>query len=110
MRTIIIDKNFISEFRKVCERKNIKELEQDGIFNPSVARLVMEQNKEVNLIHQNREGKKILSTGIPLFDEKGKLSKIITTSRDVTELYTLQNRLEDAMLTLDELKARGKVE
>lgn len=90
--------------------KNIKELEQDGIFNPSVARLVMEQNKEVNLIHQNREGKKILSTGIPLFDEKGKLSKIITTSRDVTELYTLQNRLEDAMLTLDELKARGKVE
>lgn len=90
--------------------KNITSLEKEGIFTPSVARLVMEQKKAVNLIHQNKDGKRILSTGIPLLDEAGNITKIITTSRDVTELISLQNKLEDARLTLDELKARGKIQ
>ncbi|MEG0661925.1 MAG: sigma 54-interacting transcriptional regulator, partial [Anaerovoracaceae bacterium] len=46
------------------------------------------------IIHENIEGRKLLSTGTPITDKQGKISKVITTSRDITELSTIQKRLE----------------
>ncbi|MDD4584201.1 MAG: sigma 54-interacting transcriptional regulator, partial [Eubacteriales bacterium] len=79
-------------------------LEQKGIFSPSVAMQVMEQKREVTILHQNRDGKRILTTGIPILDKKGNLSKIITTSRDITELVELENKLERMQNALCDLK------
>lgn len=88
--------------------RHVTELEQCGIFTPSVACLVMEQKKEVTIIHENREGKRLLSTGIPIFDSNHQLSKIITTSRDITELVNLQHQLESVQNTLEDFKLLGK--
>lgn len=84
---------------------HISELEKSGVFTPSVAKVVMEKGEEATIIHENKEGKKILSTGTPIFDENGKLSKIVTTSRDITELTSLQNQLEFVQKTLKEIKS-----
>lgn len=87
--------------------KNVSYLESIGVFNPSVARMVMERKEEVTIVHENKDGKKLLSTGTPLFDKSGELSKIVTTSRDITELSLLQNKLESMEDALQRIKTKG---
>lgn len=88
--------------------KHVSFLEREGIFTPSVARIVMEENKEVNIIHVNKDGKRLLTTGIPIMDADNKISKIITTTHDITELIGLQNELESIQNTLHGLKDHEK--
>ncbi len=73
--------------------KHVSELEKAGIFTPSVATIVLEEKRETTIIHENRNGTKLLSTGTPIIDTDGNISKIITTSRDITELSNMQSRL-----------------
>jgi len=87
--------------------KSVTYLESIGVFNPSVARIVLETGEESTIVHENKEGKKILSTATPLFDENRHLSKIITTSRDITELSLLQNKLESMKNALESIKSQG---
>ncbi len=84
--------------------KNIDDLEKEGIFSPSVAKSVFNQKKQVTILHSNNQGKQILSTGTPIFDEVGEIKKIVSTSRDVSELIYLKNQLEDMENELQELK------
>lgn len=84
---------------------HVSDLEKSGIFAPSVAMLVMEQEEEVTIVHENKDGKKLLSTGTPIFNQKGELSKIVTTSRDITELTHLQSQLESVQKTLQQIES-----
>ncbi|HYE69339.1 MAG TPA: sigma 54-interacting transcriptional regulator [Anaerovoracaceae bacterium] len=92
--------------RKNIIGKHVSFLEQEGIFTPSVARIVMEQRREVSTIHENKDGKRLLTTGIPIMDAHNNMSKIITTTHDITELINLQNELESVQNTLSGLKAQ----
>jgi PAS domain S-box-containing protein len=47
-------------------------------------------------VQRTKAGKSVLATGIPLFDERGNVRKIIINSRDLTELVALQQRLSEA--------------
>ncbi|MEL7655837.1 MAG: sigma 54-interacting transcriptional regulator, partial [Bacillota bacterium] len=93
--------------RKEVIGKHVSFLESEGIFTPSVARIVMDQKKEVSTIHENKDGKRLLTTGIPIMDADNNMSKIITTTHDITELINLQNELETVQNTLSGLKAQG---
>jgi transcriptional regulator with PAS, ATPase and Fis domain len=73
---------------------NVEQLEEEGAFNPSVAHIVVKSGKRTSLVHRNSRGKRILSTAIPITDECGRISMIVTTSRDISELISLQNNLE----------------
>ncbi|MDP4114479.1 MAG: PAS domain-containing protein, partial [Bacillota bacterium] len=42
--------------RKQIIGKHVSFLENEGIFTPSVARIVMEKKKEVSIIHENKDG------------------------------------------------------
>lgn len=88
---------------------HVLELEKLGIFSPSVANRVLEEKREVTIIHENKEGKKLLSTGTPLINEQGEISRIITTSRDITELTNMQNQLQAVQGTLEGIKSLEKV-
>ena len=92
--------------RKEIIGKHVSFLENTGIFTPSVARIVMEKKKEVSIIHENKDGKRLLTTGIPIMDAEGNMSKIITTTHDITELINLQNQLESFQNTLSGLKVQ----
>jgi len=89
--------------------QHVLELEKRGIFSPSVANRVLKEKREVTIIHENKEGKKLLSTGTPLIDENGKIIRIITTSRDITELTNMQNQLQAVQGTLEGIKSLEKV-
>lgn len=84
--------------------KNIEEQEKSGLFYPSVAKMAFTKKEEVTILHNNRNGKRLMTTGTPIFDKRGNIQKIITTSRDMTELISLKNQLEDVHNTLEELK------
>lgn len=73
--------------------KSFSELERAGLFRPSVTGMVLKEKRETTIIHENNAGRRLLSTGMPLLDSEGNISKIITTSRDISELTLMQNKL-----------------
>ncbi len=84
--------------------RNIDELERSGIFSPSVAKKVFQEQRKMSILHSNRQGKELLTTGVPIFDEAGSIEMIISTSRDITELIDLKSKLEDITSELLSLK------
>lgn len=84
--------------------KHCSYLEHLGVFAPSAARQVMEKGKEVSMLHKNKDGKQLLSRGTPILNREGRLTKIVTTSRDITELVELQNKLESIQNTLTDMR------
>ncbi len=90
------------EFEDI-EGKHVEELERMGIFTPSVTKKVLDEKRELTIIHENRDGKRLLTTGVPVFttiDIDGntvgsEISMIITTSKDITQLSTAKT-LSDA--------------
>ncbi|THE14114.1 PAS domain-containing protein [Bacillus timonensis] len=84
--------------------KNIIELEQKGLFTPSVTRLVLEQKKKVSVVQETKAGKRILAVGKPVFNENGELIRIIIASRDITETTKLKNELRHMKEISDQYK------
>ncbi|MDD6190808.1 MAG: sigma 54-interacting transcriptional regulator [Firmicutes bacterium] len=65
--------------------KSVDELEKEGIFAPSVTKRVLVEKRELTIIHENRHGRRLLTTGTPIFDGDS-VKMIITTSRDITRI------------------------
>ena len=72
--------------------KHVEDLEKMGIFAPSVTKRVLDENREITIIHENKHGKKLLTTGTPLFSGSGSINLIITISRDITRLTDIKER------------------
>lgn len=88
------------------EGKHVDELEKTGIFTPSVAKRVLEEKRDITIIHENKLGKRLLTTGMPLFDDRGDISMIITTSRDITTLSNLKRQPQlspSSMISLSDI-------
>lgn len=100
--------NFISGFwgveLKELMGKNLLELEEKGLFTPSVTRLVLEQKKKVSIVQETKDGKKILAVGNPVFDEDGQIDRIIIASRDITETTQLKSELKEMKKISDQYK------
>nr|WP_240511868.1 sigma 54-interacting transcriptional regulator [Paludifilum halophilum] len=75
--------------------KNLVELEKQGLFKPSVARMVLERKRKVSVVQETRRGRKVLAVGNPVFDENGELDRIVIASRDITETSQLRNELKE---------------
>jgi PAS domain S-box-containing protein len=73
--------------------RTMHELVENGYFDKSVTILVMKELRSIT-INQTVKGKKqILVTGNPIFDSDGKLFRVVTNVRDITELVTLKEQL-----------------
>src|SRR5664280_884885 len=78
--------------KEVIGRK-MEDLVEEGYFDQSVTLLVMKKLKSVTINQTIRGKKQILVTGNPIFDENGKLFRIVTNVRDVTELTNLHEQI-----------------
>lgn len=84
------------------------DLVNEGVFQRSVAAMAL-KDKEQKIIIQNQEnGKTVMNTAKPIFNENGEVERIITTIRDIPvlkELYedllTQKTLLEDYKQTLN---------
>jgi len=94
--------------------KNMKDLVAQGFFDKSVTYEVLKKKTSVTMIQQLKEGKRILVTGNPIFDEKGEIVFVVTNDRDISELDHLRNQLQEAQALakgyisrLSELEMKG---
>ncbi|PLT33197.1 sigma-54-dependent Fis family transcriptional regulator [Bacillus sp. V5-8f] len=74
--------------------KSLDHLISLGVFNDVVTLKVAATKKPYSTIQRVNTGKETLVTGSPVFDEQGKLYRIITNVRDVSELHRLKDELE----------------
>ncbi|MHB8916851.1 MAG: sigma 54-interacting transcriptional regulator [Desulfocucumaceae bacterium] len=76
--------------------KNVKELVREGLFSPSIASLVREKKQRMTTVQETKSGKKIIVTSNPVFNDKGEVVRIVTNSREITELNYLRDKLEES--------------
>jgi len=74
--------------------RNVGELLKEGYYDRSVTRQVIKHKKAVSLIHTTHNRKKVLATGIPIFDDTGRLRFVFVNDRDITYLKRLAETLE----------------
>ncbi len=75
--------------------KNIRSLLQMGLFDRSVTIEVLETKRQVSVMQYiKKTGRHLLSTGTPVFDEKGDISLVVVNERDMTQLNAIQEQLE----------------
>jgi PAS domain S-box-containing protein len=74
--------------------KKMEDLIKEGLIDRSVTLEVLKRRTTVTLIQQLKNGKQILITGSPIFNEQGKISMVVANERDITELNRLRYELE----------------
>ena len=75
--------------------KNIQDLLDQGYIKRTVSKLVIERKSRVTIV-DIRNGKELLLTGNPVFNENGELVRVVTAIRDVTELSSLTEQLAES--------------
>ncbi|MEZ0482257.1 sigma 54-interacting transcriptional regulator [Planococcus sp. SSTMD024] len=84
--------------------RSIYELEQEGVFTPAVTPLVIERKKKLVLVQETVTGKKMLITGMPVFDEQREVEYVISYSYEVSELMIMKEYLESLETEMDRVK------
>lgn len=84
--------------------KNMLDLEKKGWFKPSVTRKVIEEQRKISIVQQNRFGRKILAVGNPIFNQQRQLERIVIASRDITEMTELKSELQQVKLLTERYK------
>lgn len=75
--------------------KHVTELVNEGLFQPSTTLKVLEEKREVTLIQSSSKGKKLHVTSTPVFNNEGEIIRVISNSVDITDVLTLQNKIEE---------------
>ncbi len=73
--------------------RNVRDLVKEGFYEPSVSLLSLRKKKVVSLIQTTRHQKKILSTGIPIVDETGRIKFVLVNDRDISHINMLAQSL-----------------
>lgn len=76
--------------------RNVRDLEREGIFYPSTTEEVLRTKARYNTIQHTITGKVLMVTASPVLDEEGKVVKIVSNSRDITELNELRQKLDQS--------------
>ncbi len=74
--------------------RNMRDLVGEGLFDRSATLEVIRTRAPVNML-QSRQGRKLVLTGNPVFDDGGKLIRVVVNERDITEIDGLQRELEE---------------
>jgi PAS domain S-box-containing protein len=89
--------------------RHVKELVDEGFFSESVTVDVLSQDppRPVTKIQVLRNGKYVISTGRPVFDENGKVYRVVTNIRDITHFRDFENRLAETKSQLEKYQAEA---
>lgn len=84
--------------------KTVFELEKQGVYKPSITRLVLERKEKIQAIQTTKTGRRLMVVGTPIKDEEGNIIRVINTSRDITQESRLQLELEDTKSLIEGYK------
>ncbi|MCB6993566.1 sigma 54-interacting transcriptional regulator [bacterium 210820-DFI.6.37] len=83
----------------------VKELVDKGFFRPSATMEVLKQGKRVDIIQTLNNGKKVVCTGVPIFDDdRENIHMVISTTKDVTVLSEMFETIESQKEELSNLR------
>lgn len=75
--------------------RNVRDLEKEGVFNPSVSRLALEAGKNVSTVQEMNNGRKYITSGHLIKDESGKIIAVVAHCRDITEVVKNTSKLKE---------------
>lgn len=82
--------------------RNVSELEAEGVFRPSVLRLVKEEKRPISVLQTGKHGDYIIVTGVPIFDEEGRPELLLSNARlaeEIEGLYTYVDKKKKTKTT-----------
>ncbi|MDT8421875.1 MAG: sigma 54-interacting transcriptional regulator [Desulfuromonadales bacterium] len=83
--------------------RNIQELVDEGILEESVTQKVIQKKSVINSL-QVKHGRKLITTGTPVFNDENKLIRVVVSERDITEIDNLQHELEEKEALNDQIQ------
>jgi PAS domain S-box-containing protein len=83
--------------------KNMVDLINQGFIDRSAA-LEASQSKTTVSLLQDKDNRKLISTGTPVFDDAGNLIRVVVSERDISEIDKLQRELEEQASLKDQLQ------
>ena len=83
----------------------VEELVDEGFFKPSVTMEVLKKKEKVDIIQTLNNGKKVVCTGVPIFDDDhDNIRMVISTTKDVTVLNEMFETIESQKEELSNLR------
>ncbi len=71
--------------------KSVMDLEEQGIYRPSVSAIVLRERRQITLMQRGINGKDLVVTGTPVFDENNNIYMVICNSKAIEDLSLLKN-------------------
>ncbi|OLN23562.1 Fis family transcriptional regulator [Domibacillus antri] len=84
--------------------KTVYELEEKGVFKPSITRMVLEKKDKVQVIQTTKTGRRLMVIGTPIKDNEGNIVRVVNASRDITGESQLKSELDDMKLLVEGYK------
>lgn len=81
--------------------RNVANLQARGIFTPSATLAVLKRREKVSILQETNTGLRLFVTSIPVYDQEGKITRVISVSRDVTEISALRRQLEESQQLIE---------
>lgn len=73
--------------------KSAEYLEKEGIFKPSVTLEVLQKKARASIVQYNKNGERILATGVPIFGESGEILWVVSYSTwDINNFNDLKKK------------------
>ncbi len=86
--------------------KHVTEAMHDFKFTACVTLRALEEKRTVTMFDDYANGRRCLNTSTPIFDEEGKVWRVIASIRDITELDSMQSRLSELERSNQNYKAK----
>lgn len=79
--------------------KDIKEVVDQGYIDRSVTLEVLKRKTPLTIMQRLKNGRHLIVTGTPVYDERGNIDLVVTNERDITFLNLMRSQLESDMGT-----------
>ena len=74
--------------------RNVQDLQNEGYFSESSTLKVLREKQPVSVLQKLKNGKRIIASGIPIYDDEGNIEMVITSSQDIDAVNTLLETLD----------------
>ncbi|NMM65038.1 sigma 54-interacting transcriptional regulator, partial [Clostridium sp. P21] len=95
--TILVNKSWekiTGMNREEVLKKNTAVLEKSGYMSKSASLIVLREKKGITIEQKLKTGKTVLVSSNPILDTEGNVTMVVTSVRDITELYELKEQIE----------------
>jgi PAS domain S-box-containing protein len=75
--------------------RSMRELVKDGVISPSASLRVLQEGKPVSVMQSLSQGKKLLVSATPILDAEHRISYVVSTVRDMTELLRMKHERDE---------------